>query len=396
MLQYIDLFTAITLSGLVTSVCSCKQKKKLNFELWNFVHCTVIDMDRGKGFSDYGASPSPAAKDKQTFRHKRKRSCSPSPSPSRRQEKYDENIAPDMSADDSRNSPNLRIGAQVRNQSSVEVQVDRQKAFGHSNPDPRLSGISARISEGNGAKKRLLCDGSQETKDNRVDDMRTHGLVGSQQQASNPCIWENFGDGQGAAMAVDRRSTHGINSNVQGKRNDIHCDAENLYLTGLSVPCSPFPDGQSGEHATLSLVATKIRNAQIVDVAKKDIAAFLGDTGVGKTTTINFCCEAQMVEIPSGDKYDKTVRIDVCLDQRESFLRIGHGESMTKNIDFLASPAKKKADPAKRKQPSDEILFCSWFRFLLNKSFGFEASMLTEFSRQICRARVTTRQQTKL
>ncbi len=88
---------------------------------------------------------------------------------------------------------------------------------------------------------------------------------------------------------------------------------------------------------------------QHVDTNGKHIAAFLGATGVGKTTTINSCCEAPMVETRSEDKYDKTVRIDVCPAQRANFLKIGHGESMTKSIDLLVSPAKQK---------KEEIVFC--------------------------------------
>ena len=300
-------------------------------------------MDRGKGFADYEGSP--IALDKQYSArdrcYKRKRSRSPSRSPSSlRHGGCDEND---------------RVAANVRNQSSAsKAQTDCQKSSGNYGSD---SGSCA------GAKKRLLCDEScsvtNPSTDNEIDDGRNYNSLGFQRHPGNRDIWGNFKVGQASVIALDRRPTPRFEHDTQSGNNDIRTDAVNHNESGVSFVRFPILDDQSGEHVTLSFVASRIRNTRVVDTAGKDIAPFLGATGVGKTTTINYCCDAPMVEIRSDDRYDQTVRIDVCPSKRESFLRIGHGESMTKSIDFLVSPAKKtKTNPSKRQLQSDEILFC--------------------------------------
>jgi ABC-type sugar transport system ATPase subunit len=67
--------------------------------------------------------------------------------------------------------------------------------------------------------------------------------------------------------------------------------------------------------------------------------AFIGATGAGKSTTINFCCGAEMVMVKaSDDVYDERIQIEVSNQQRANFLVIGHIKSTTKTIDLRQGP----------------------------------------------------------
>jgi hypothetical protein len=100
---------------------------------------------------------------------------------------------------------------------------------------------------------------------------------------------------------------------------------------------------QSFGNPTLSSLAMRVSEVQGSDDTKgKDIAAFLGGTGVGKTTTIDFCCGVKIVRVTGDDEYGDSV-LDVDPAESKRYLKIGHSSSMTKNIDFLSSPRKNKS-----------------------------------------------------
>ena len=100
-----------------------------------------------------------------------------------------------------------------------------------------------------------------------------------------------------------------------------------------------------------------------------EIAAVLGRTGVGKTTTIDFCCGARIVRINMSDEdeYGETV-LEVDATESEQYLKIGHLGSMTKNIELLSSPRKKKAG---------QMLFCGTNMFsIFFARYRFNISIL--------------------
>jgi hypothetical protein len=206
----------------------------------------------------------------------------------------------------------------------------------------------------------------------RGRNLETSNLLGSNsasKSASSKDIWKNFesvnehDDMEGSprhSAARRGRGEHPERAKLESEcRHDAKRAARNLHYDSdnynISRPlCSEMKSSnieEGSELIDLAHLARRITAAPDVDTTNKDIAALLGGTGAGKTTTIDFCCCASMVELRSEDQYDDTVRIDVCPSEREKFLRIGHGESMTKTIDLLVSPVKPK-------RMKEKILFC--------------------------------------
>ena len=106
---------------------------------------------------------------------------------------------------------------------------------------------------------------------------------------------------------------------------------------------------ESSDNITISLLSRKIIEMTVLELTqKKDIVAFLGGTGVGKTTTIDFLCGVEIVKVYGDDEYGDC-KLDVDPAEIKQYLKIGHSSSMTKTIDFLSSPCKKTSSP---------LLFC--------------------------------------
>ena len=102
--------------------------------------------------------------------------------------------------------------------------------------------------------------------------------------------------------------------------------------------------------ASLAYLASKIKEVlKAVKTQNKDIVAFLGGTGVGKTTTIDFCCGAKIIQVSASEDEYADLVLDVDPEETEKYLKIGHRGSKTKTIDFLPSPSKDK---------SQNLLFC--------------------------------------
>jgi hypothetical protein len=200
--------------------------------------------------------------------------------------------------------------------------------------------------------------------------------------------------GRGGSGTYTDRATPECEARHDAKRaaRNLHYESETSHIHQPS--CSEMISGDREEDSelwSLALVAKRLREAPDIDTTNKDIVGFLGGTGVGKTTTIDFCCYAKMVEVRSDDQYDDTVRIDVCQSEREKFLRIGHGKSMTKTIDLLVSPAKQK-------RKKSEILFCGMSSIPLAFAYNINPFLFFDFLLlfvQICRDQVMTTLWTK-
>jgi hypothetical protein len=131
----------------------------------------------------------------------------------------------------------------------------------------------------------------------------------------------------------------------ENSSNKRHCGGPSSIISRSSDTKDGESNGvtESRGKLTLSFISAKVSELKhLQETEGKEIAAFLGRTGVGKTTTIDFCCGAHIVKVKLDDDEYSDFVLDVDATESKNYLKIGHLGSMTKDIELLSSPNKKQ------------------------------------------------------